>query len=417
MNATRAPQVLPVTRGPVPSSKEYASSTTSRTRHKNPLGEPRDAKVERMSGVRDLAEYARSTGPSNSDQLPKPLVGQSVLQSSRPVEMAAPTSPVSRSATPSRPQSRLKFQARDPRPSRHAESTDLVDFIRNGPPSAQGERAELHSNPIRTTRASDDTSKRTSSINKASSETNGITSTSNSQSPLLKQSNMAGKAMNPSFAEQISQAEPQSKDINKPRRKVKDPYAIDYNDDDEDEDIAKSRRKSRPRNEESLIDFLRNTEPTSALLAQPILSSSSDVKKSTSNTSSIAKRLSEPHLRARAESPHLTQAGSKLDSYRPTQLTHASHIDRIRNNKGKVRNSSAVITTTRTANGNTTSTMKAFGANNPTTAEFDDYLKNTGPSSMQAGWTEPLVANKRAVNGVKNGNEGGLRKFFSLKRK
>ena len=33
---------------------------------------------------------------------------------------------------------------------------------------------------------------------------------------------------------------------------------------------------------------------------------------------------------ARPESPHLSRIGSKLDSYRPTQATHAAHIDRAR---------------------------------------------------------------------------------------
>lgn len=376
-----------------------------------------------MSGVRDLAEYARSTGPSNADQLPKPLVGSSTGTTQKPIEMAAPTSPIDRSATPSRPQSRLKFQARDPRPSRHAESMDLVEFIRSGPPASKGgERAELQSGPIRTPATSMDTNKRASSILKGSSDTNGVNSTTDSQSPLLEQPNKSGKALKPSFAEQISQAETPNKVQDKPRRKVKDPYAIDYNDDDDEEDTAKPGRKSRQKNEESLIDFLRNTEPPASSLAQPILSSSPSTKRPTSIISNIAKRQSsEPQLRARAESPHLTQAGSKFDSYRPTQVTHAAHVDRNRNTKSKLRNGSTPVTTnTRNTNGNTTSTMKAFGSSQgQTTAEFDDYLKNTGPSSMQAGWTEPLVANNRTVNGVKSasGEGGGLRKFFSIKRK
>jgi hypothetical protein len=40
---------------------------------------------------------------------------------------------------------------------------------------------------------------------------------------------------------------------------------------------------------------------------------------------------------ARAESPHLSQIGSRLDSYRPTQATHAAHIERARSKQHRAR--------------------------------------------------------------------------------
>jgi len=40
---------------------------------------------------------------------------------------------------------------------------------------------------------------------------------------------------------------------------------------------------------------------------------------------------------ARAESPHLSRIGSRLDSYRPTQVTHAAYINRARSQQQKVR--------------------------------------------------------------------------------
>lgn len=195
MNATRAPQVLPVVRGsgPIPSSNGVVPDSSPKPKHKNPLGEPRDAKVDRTSGVRDLADYARSTGPSNPDQLPKRVVSGplTVHGNIRPVEMAAPNSPTS---PKSRPPNRLKFQARDPRPSRHAEPTDLVDFIREGPPRSQEARSQAHS--IRTTTASDDTNTTTNTTNnrhssntKHSAETNGMSSVADSQSPLITNDN------------------------------------------------------------------------------------------------------------------------------------------------------------------------------------------------------------------------------------
>ena len=57
----------------------------------------------------------------------------------------------------------------------------------------------------------------------------------------------------------------------------------------------------------------------------------------TPNTASSARRpntTSAKHSRttsgARIESPHLSRTGSKLDSYRPTQITHATHVSRAR---------------------------------------------------------------------------------------
>ena len=44
---------------------------------------------------------------------------------------------------------------------------------------------------------------------------------------------------------------------------------------------------------------------------------------------------------ARTESPHLSQIGSRLDSYRPTQVTHAAHIDRARSNRPETRRRSS----------------------------------------------------------------------------
>lgn len=399
MNATRAPQVLPVSRGPVPSSNGVVSDKMPKSKSKNPLGEPRDAKVDRMSGVRDLADYARSTGPSNSDQLPKAVVSGLVTPSTdRPVEMAAPNSPTDRSKTP-RPQSRLKFQARDPRPSRHAESTDLMDFIRQGPPRSQDEQLSDRQAPsVRTTTASDSTNNRMSSNTKGSVETNGVSSRPNSESPLISQDNKPRTPTAPSSAQQVSQVEPKAQP--KVRKPAKDPYAIDYNDDD-----LTNARPAKKKNEESLIDFLRNTEPpSSAAIAQPVVSPSAHRQV----TNTVARNT---QARARAESPHLTQSGSKLDSYRPTQVTHASHVDRNRN-KTKMRNGSQP---TQNGNGNT-QTMKAFGAGQGSdAADLDNYLKSTRPTSVQAGWTEPLV--NKQVNGVRGGEGGGLRKFFSIKRK
>jgi hypothetical protein len=132
------------------------------------------------------------------------------------------------------------------------------------------------------------------------------------------------------------------------RRRVRDPYAIDFSDDeDELEDISVP--PQRRGDEESLVDFLRNTAPPPGMTTKPILAAlpnptqpnASAMVSPTTSASRFKDYLqgSSPTKNgattkstngARAESPHLTQAGSKMDKYRPTQPTHASHVERNR---------------------------------------------------------------------------------------
>lgn len=410
LSMTRTAQALPATRGPVPSTKDMARQDPPKRKTKNPVGEPRDARVGRVTSLRDLADYVRSTGPSNEEQLPKAFVGRSMTSAAqRPVERAMST-PAAETppTTPPKPQYRLKLQARDPRPSRHAEPSDLVDFIREGPPPSQDEQHDQPTHSFRWTADSDDLSNANGSLPKASIDTNGIHSIADSQSPLLDQDSKAGAQPASSFAQQVSQVESNGKSQNKTARKPKDPYPLD---DDNDDLVLEQPAKKR--NEESLLDFLRNTGPPagpSATPGSPVTAPDTngmsnnerrnEAGRATKNATPFAAPVkgTQAQARARAESPHLTQTGSKLDSYRPTQATHASHVDRNRA-KSKPRSEVSV-------NGGS---KRGVGE----TADLAEYLRSTGPTPAQEGWTQPLVY--RPVNGY-SGN-GGLKKLFSVRGK
>ncbi|KAK5957790.1 hypothetical protein OHC33_000979 [Knufia fluminis] len=427
MEANRAPQAVPgqEAQKAAPASGNVTLQKPPAPKHKKLLVEPRDATVPRSTGIRDLADYVRSTGPSNDDQLPKAITGGvAAIHTPKQTPLKQPVSPTS--SAQGRPQNRLKFQARDARPARGAESSALIDFIREGPPRDEGDhRINRHIAPFRTTMDSDDLNALASSLPKDSSDTNGNT-TLNSNTPLINNAAKAGTSSQ-SRAQPAAQAQPimhnkvttdeEDGMPKRTRRRVKDPYAID----DSDDDLLEAPPPKQAQ-DESLIDFLRNTAPPPTMTAQPILSSPKQAKplnrtpsvdklkefvrnRSTTSGSDRQEQL-RTQSRARAESPHLTQTGSKLDSYRPTQPTHAKHVDRDRANKVVNRAESRSE-----SRAEPRAPVKLTGA----TADLADYLRNTGPPPSSEEKPQPFVlSNNKQTNGVQK-QEGGLRKFFSRK--
>lgn len=184
------------------------------------------------------------------------------------------------------------------------------------------------------------------------------------------------------------------------RRRVRDPYEID----DSDDELEAEMFPPKPvKQDESLIDFLRNTAPPPGMAPQPIMAAApranekAEMKRSSSNLKlkdvltrkeSVAIRNVPPKASngAREESPHLTQVGSKLDKYRPTQTTHAAHVDR---NRQRPRGPEAREPTN----------------NNTGTSDLAEYLKNTGPPEP-AQQEQPMPTKDQA----------GFLKFFSRRR-
>lgn len=316
----------------------------------------RDPIIERPS-TRDLADFAKSTGPENPGQLSKPVSANST-QPKR-----------TNSAVP-------RFQARDPVVK--GASSDLIDFIREGPPRAKGDGAHRIPRtvaPFRNTMDSDDINAlgpppdpagRTS----GSSNRDGsivTKSTVNSRTGLIDSTNRTpvipanssnyGAAQAPKRT-MGGQAQPKRK-----QRRVRDPYAIDIDSDDEIENVVSKPPKYE---EESLMDFLRNTSPppNQEHQPQPLLLSTNQMAlqgqkmakkpassgfrerlKRTTSTNSLnrltgsrpAPGPSSPSHNSvrsgtpvRPPSPHLSKSGSRFDSYKPTQTTYAAHVERNR---------------------------------------------------------------------------------------
>ncbi|KAH8671446.1 hypothetical protein BX600DRAFT_548421 [Xylariales sp. PMI_506] len=242
--------------GPVPRAPPVSMANYTRTVSG---GLARDARIPRES-VSDFADFIRSTGPSGAErgQPPKSrAVGGSTSQS-RTVS-GPPVTSQYQSSTSNRP----RLQARDAAVSASNDSSELIDFIRRGPPST-GNNPRIPRNvaPFRSTMDSDQLQMSAATGGKAvdaiipdirHSQASSIPSSVNSQSALLSKAKKPAQYSN-NFDEDDMM--PQRK-----QRRVRDPYAIDFSDEEDDDlDIIP---KPKPRKEESLIDFLNNYEPPS----------------------------------------------------------------------------------------------------------------------------------------------------------
>ena len=381
---------------------------------------PRDARVEHGT-TKDFADFIRSTGPEQVKFLPKVPTSLSTT-TSRPntaisgtLRSPGATGPRTLTKSPSgkghastakRAEVRAsknigaRLQARDATINRSDESSDLIDFIRQGPPvdhSDGGHRIPRTVAPFRTTKDSDEMHdlvhgryKDTSSVastQDSSGQTKSLHSSINSRTGLLDSTNKSSNKLgNAPTSEQPSHVEKPPHPMRKQRR-AKDPYAIDI-DSDSDNEVKNTRK---PREEESLLDFLNSEPPpsqgvivpsafdnmpnpsgktlqrkvsapsmrarfarsgssppsqTSAARGAPTTSQNAIlVGQDFSSTSKHPHRgvVISPNPRTRNEiqpshsanlrdvSPHLIpKPVHKLDNYKPTQPTYASHVDHQR---------------------------------------------------------------------------------------
>lgn len=243
-----------------------------------PVSQARDARVPRES-LQDFAEFIRSTGPpaTSATRTNGPLPSNSV--NARNITRSPSTANSSGMEGRRGP----KLQARDATVNTSNESSDLIDFIRQGPPSMNGNSHRIPRTvaPFRNTQDSDymssavggkavdaiipnvRTSQASTNITEASAP-----SSMNSQSALLTKSNRQRLYGGNSFDE--DEAMPK-----RTQRRVRDPYTIDFSDEDgdEDEDEFHAYPKPQPKQEESLIDFLNNypppAEPPAQFVAPP----------------------------------------------------------------------------------------------------------------------------------------------------
>ncbi|KAF2674188.1 hypothetical protein BT63DRAFT_4288 [Microthyrium microscopicum] len=195
------------------------------------------AREARVPGgeTKDFVDFIRSCAPSSPDQTEPPQLSHRL---SGNLSQTAPAGPRSQ-------RSRLNLVPREPDVRTNA-NDDLVDFIRNGPPQAgaNGQAARNAASP----RSDQNGSSTNNSLNSRPS----VTDSYNSTAPLVN----TNKPL-PSNPKVLSPPQPQ---ITKTRRRNKDPYAID-SDDEDDLTALPTKGRAGGSGSETIQEFLMSTSP------------------------------------------------------------------------------------------------------------------------------------------------------------
>lgn len=305
------PPGIDIPRQPNPAETQPSSPGSYHSRKsKAAAGQARDARTTTES-VQDFANFIRSTGPSNTHQAPhsnhrhtrKLSKGQpsgyqrasfdTDLQKTSSVSRLRQLSVSTSSLGPKKPSPRL--QARPATLAKGDQTSDLVDFLREGPPVGGASYTPKSVVPVRT--VGDDeynylgphvldkdnlTSSSTASTQAESTITKSVHSSFNSRTGLIESGNRANARAYPVKKSLVNPnpvyggvpagrpvADENTTPVRKQRR-VKDPYAIDTDSEDEIESIAPARAKPE-RKEESLADFLRDCAPPPSVNETPQL--------------------------------------------------------------------------------------------------------------------------------------------------
>ncbi|PKS07646.1 hypothetical protein jhhlp_006252 [Lomentospora prolificans] len=222
----------------------------------------REARVPRES-IAEFADFIRSTGPYGGDNGPIPI-----RPSAGSISSAKNSIDTRRTSSAS---NRPRLLAREAIVDNREDNSDLIDFIRRGPSGLGDHRIPRAVAPFRTTMDSDQMSGAVGGKavdatipNIRYSQTSAsvtdmapsMHSSINSQSALLKNK---PSYQTTSFDEEETMPMPKRK-----TRRVRDPYAIDFSDEEDDEIFgmpSMPAKSTKPAKEESLADFLRNYEP------------------------------------------------------------------------------------------------------------------------------------------------------------
>ncbi|KAJ6014509.1 hypothetical protein N7540_009100 [Penicillium herquei] len=337
--------------------------------------------TSRMSlSPNSAAGQPRELRPGNSTLESADVTGVPTQVAPPPIDSPkSPKSPArsSMSSTASRNPNRPKLQARAAE-TRGSETSDLIDFIRQGPPEYGAHRIPRTVAPFRNTIDSDDLpfdSPPNGSLNsnRGDSAANKSLTSIGSRTGLLNSATRPGQAK--ATASNSRATDDDSHPVRKQRR-VRDPYAIDDSDDD---DLLEEMINAKPqRQEESLLDFLRSepppdfdSKPKPLSLRQPPSSSSSGPGRVVSGRVPSSK-MSISSMRSQGSS-----------------ITHAQSNYSFK--VGMERNPGIIPST----------------SNRQTeTSALADFLRNTGPP-------EPAPRSPA----VSKSKEGGFARFFNRRKK
>lgn len=339
------------------------------------------------TSIRDMAtETKRSNGSISSP-----------VQASSPVRPPSSFSTHTNNTSRSNP-NRPRLQAR-PAETRGSQTSELIDFIREGPPQPGAHRIPRTVAPFRNTIDSDDihfdsTHERDhgssfTSTRDSSTPNKSLTSLG-SRTGLLESGNRTNSYTRAAPTSNAMDDDDRPVPVRRQRRipgQAPDPYAID---DDDDDDLLEELINAKPpkREEESLMDFLRSAPPPDFEQAQP-QPLNVPIPSARTNGMGMKSRLT------RSSTPADKGPSSKMSiSSLRSQSTLSSQHQQSSNYSYKVgmaRNPGIMPSTT----------------NRQTeTSALADFLRNTGPPEPPAG--RDLGAKAK---------EGGLSRFFVRRKK
>jgi hypothetical protein len=369
--------ISPITPRPTPSPKPSV------------IGQARDARPSPNS-TREFAEFIKSTGPASpsgstfSPSPPPSVIYQqgsnlSGIKTSRPGSTLSSSTKSTSRSNGSRPRDASASKPKTgPSETKRSATSELIDFIREGPQQPGAHRIPRTVAPFRNTIDSDDLP-----IDSAQQKGSSATSTQGLMDSSRRGTSQA-KAI-PSASSAIPDDDPRP--IRKQTR-VRDPYAIPDSDDEEDDEMLEELINSKPpaRQEESLIDFLRSEPPPDFSQPAPRPLNISQSQTSGSNGfASNASDLKARFLRGNADrgpsnKMSLSSLRSQTSGQAPSNYTTKVGMER---NPG---------------------TMPSTSHKQTETGALADFLRNTGPPEPPPNMTPKT-------------KEGSFARFFSRRRK
>lgn len=447
--------MLATTKGTIATTRRPATNTKHPGLINRKPGEvfPRDARAKKET-TSEIADFIRSTGPESVQQHPssddqpgsvtprasqarsRTQQGNSIDHSHpRKVSKPRPVQAARSAGTASSKKPGSKLQARDATVAHDNQTSDLIDFIRQGPAldrSDGSRRIPRSVAPFRRTMDSDEIqslgngkAKDASSVTSTQdglAPSQSLRSSSNSRTSLLDSAKRRNNGQHVNTSHQSGDETPRPF---RKQRRVRDPYPIDIEDEDES-----GLNQGPPVHEETLVEFLRSMSPPRKAQTGSNLDRVPDPNKKTVAKKGSGQNIREQFARATASvhspkasgstqavvdiagmkgtrgregprqtspltpremSPHLvTQNGTKIVSYKPTHLAYAAHVDRDRNASNRVRPQ-----------------PRGEREAEPGLSDLADFLKNSGPP------TPPMESS--FVPG-KERDEGGFSRLFRRKK-
>ncbi|GES60971.1 hypothetical protein ATEIFO6365_0006043200 [Aspergillus terreus] len=373
-------------------------------------GHTRDTKAS-VGSTRDFAKFVKSSGGAAAP----PTSGQNGSAKTSRFRRFSDAAELSKKFT--RPASGVSNPPRSngPRPQARPaaipreDSADLIDFIREGPPTPGARRIPRTVAPFRDTMDSDDLDSLEPASTVASTHEGSMaTKSTGSRTGLLESTNRTTvqasgpvPTSNPPPVGTSNDPFPVRK-----QSRVPDPYAIDMDDDLDDDELEELLETPKPkREEESLMDFLRNVPPPASEAPPQPFSVNMPAAKGSSGgfggASSIKARL----LRnTSAEKP--PSAKPSRSSLRQQQQQQPEGYGTTTSNYTWKTSSERPAGTLRTS-----PSMPSVSERQTETSALADFLRNTGPPEP------PMPVRQTSAAGGKMLDSNNISRLFTRRKK